>query len=307
METKNFLKEPLFEVIDIYFETFNRFCVALWDDIINNYKHENALCSDLLEEGFYMFLVDTGTLKKRISVELFSNPSSSIIVQHYITDKYNTIKSKEFGLTKWGNSWLPILKDFSFPINPVYLDSSRLAKLCFYEKVLTNGIKNNGQTKELPFSSPSTVKVTIGDFYGTIMQELETSYTTIMQLFPEASAPEKSNIDNDVAKFTKEQERSILQNYQFWNNQNDKMRGQKNIFNNVSQFDFLKMVCDANFSTLNKKGISQRVQYNILVLSRLLGNEWGKRAAEKLGKTLDECGKRTEFGEWETLKTMYLQ
>ena len=103
----------------------------------------------------------------------------------------------------------------------------------------------------------------------------------------------------------KEREDVVLFNFQFWNELSSKEY--KNIFKNITQHRFLEMVCRADFSELNKKGISQRVKYNAFVLSRLLNNdEWGNIAAQNLNTTLVECQKRCEFPEWNLLKKAFL-
>jgi hypothetical protein len=98
-----------------------------------------------------------------------------------------------------------------------------------------------------------------------------------------------------------------LENYNFWKNINTKIEGRANIFKGVSEREFINMIDNADFSQINKKGISQRVRFNVVVLSRILGKEWGEEAIKKLGKTIDECSKRTEFKEYDELKSMYLQ
>jgi hypothetical protein len=98
-----------------------------------------------------------------------------------------------------------------------------------------------------------------------------------------------------------------LKNYQFWNSINDKIQGHANIFKNVTEQQFFEMIDNADFSVINKRNISQRVKYNIVVLSRLLGKEWGEKAAKKLNTTLRDCGKKTEIKEYEDIKGMYLQ
>ena len=108
-------------------------------------------------------------------------------------------------------------------------------------------------------------------------------------------------------ELTKELEKEVLKNFEFWNNQNDKTQGKQNIFKNITQAEFLQMIINADFSQLNKKGISQRVKYNISVLVRILGKEWGENAAQKLNTTIEYCAGRTEFNEHTQLKTMYLQ
>ena len=122
----------------------------------------------------------------------------------------------------------------------------------------------------------------------------------------EFTQKESEKPQQQVIILNKEEERRVLENYQFWQNI-DGVKNNCNIFRDITQQVFLNMVGTADFSSLNKKGISQRVKHNVFILSRLLGEEWGKKAAGKLGKSLRECGKMTSFEEWESLKSMYSQ
>ncbi|MDR2972328.1 MAG: hypothetical protein LBU83_10430 [Bacteroidales bacterium] len=106
-------------------------------------------------------------------------------------------------------------------------------------------------------------------------------------------------------EFSKAQEIKLLENFNFWNGLDE--RYYKNIFKDISQHRFIEMVRTADFSEIHKEGKAQRVRYNICVLSRLLflGKEWGERAAQKLGKSLEECQSKTDFSEHNELKSMY--
>jgi hypothetical protein len=67
------------------------------------------------------------------------------------------------------------------------------------------------------------------------------------------------------------------------------------------------MVQNADFSAIIEEGSSQRVHYNIYILSRVLGKEWGEIAAKNTGaKSLRECDGKTKFYEYSELKKMYL-
>ncbi|KAA6327991.1 hypothetical protein EZS27_023066 [termite gut metagenome] len=99
----------------------------------------------------------------------------------------------------------------------------------------------------------------------------------------------------------------VLKNYEFWSNNNTKIHGRANIFDGINEHEFINMIDKADFSQINKKGTSQRVKYNIFILSQLLGKEWGEEAAKKLHTTIDECRKRTSFAEYDELKSMYTQ
>jgi len=99
----------------------------------------------------------------------------------------------------------------------------------------------------------------------------------------------------------------VLENFKFWNGIDDKVHGRKNIFKGVSEEDFIMMIKTANFKSINKSGRSQRVKFNIYVLSKELDENWGEKAANSLNTTLKECAKRTTFYEYDSLKSMYLQ
>jgi hypothetical protein len=123
----------------------------------------------------------------------------------------------------------------------------------------------------------------------------------------EQAAP-KGNNQNTLDKTTEEK---VLENFNFWNDLETNKEGDRNIFKDITKYEFLEMVHTADFSKISKKGITtQRVQYNVSVLSRLLGKEWGETAAKNIGTTLEVCKKRTDFAmykQYDTLKSMYLQ
>ena len=100
----------------------------------------------------------------------------------------------------------------------------------------------------------------------------------------------------------------VLENYYFWTNENDGIRNKQNIFTNTNPSAFLQMVQAADFSKIHINEKTQRVRYNISVLARKLGKEWGERAATSVGATLAECQRRTDFmrsEKWESLKKMF--
>ncbi|KAA6335652.1 hypothetical protein EZS27_016125 [termite gut metagenome] len=99
----------------------------------------------------------------------------------------------------------------------------------------------------------------------------------------------------------------VMENYNFWNNIDTTKQGRANIFKGISEDEFIDMIDNADFSSLKKYGISQRVEFNIIVLSRILGKEWEKEALKKQGTRIGKCGKRTGFAEHDKLKGMYLQ
>jgi len=123
----------------------------------------------------------------------------------------------------------------------------------------------------------------------------------------EFTQKESEKPQQQVLSLNKEVESRVLENYQFWQDIEGAKKSYNNIFKDVTQQAFLEMICTADFSSLNKKGISQRVKYNVVILSRLLEDDWGEKAAKKLDTTLRECGKMTNFEEWEKIKSMYSQ
>lgn len=147
------------------------------------------------------------------------------------------------------------------------------------------------------------------------------NYINIKGEFP-LTPNEIENIEQDYLNYFREHNRiksthvidaskinysAIINNYIFWNNIEDKSHGFKNIFKGFTQNDFINMILNADFTQINKRGISQRMKFNIHVLSRQLGKDWGEQAANKINSTLEECVKRTEFPEYDSLKSMYLQ
>jgi len=127
----------------------------------------------------------------------------------------------------------------------------------------------------------------------------------ILQAEQELTPPSTPALDNGKLEIDEDK---LLENYQFWKDiENRNTHKYKDIFRNISQNDFLNMIHSADFSTLNKKGVLQRIAYNICVLSRVLGREWGEKSAKSIGKTFEFCQKRTEFLEHNELKNMYLQ
>ena len=147
-------------------------------------------------------------------------------------------------------------------------------------------------------------------------------YEAACYLFEQALEKHKSKNDNqdtstteinnttecsaNIITLDRETEKKVLENFLFWSGL-DK-RKYKNIFKEIKQQTYTEMVQKADFSDLKQHGCSQRVQYNVYVLSKMLNNkEWGEIAAEKLGTTLADCQKRTEFTEHAKLKELFLQ
>jgi len=110
----------------------------------------------------------------------------------------------------------------------------------------------------------------------------------------------------DKFKITKEQETLLLQNFDFWNEKGNNREGTVNIFNNIKKMDFMNMIENADFSTFKKNVV--RVKYNIFVLTRVMGNEWGECACRKLKPTftLKDARKNIKFNEFDKLNEMFL-
>ena len=166
LKTKDFLNEPLFDVIDVFFGTFTLLHLGLMELVWKHNKPKENIPDELEEPN--LFIVDIDTIKKRITIELCNNPNSQVFIQRYITDKYDTIKSD---LAKWDNEFHGY-KSLFFPIKKNYVDNGTFAKSLFFCSVEFWGTKDN--PKEQP---------TIGDFYNKIMKELETGYNAIMAIF----------------------------------------------------------------------------------------------------------------------------
>ena len=97
----------------------------------------------------------------------------------------------------------------------------------------------------------------------------------------------------------------LLKNYNIWQNIKQSRYSQHvNILKGISEVDFLDMVRYAKFMPLleHRKGITQRVRGNIIVLKSVLGKEWAEQAAKNIGTTLAECQKRVSFPEYSLFK-----
>lgn len=116
----------------------------------------------------------------------------------------------------------------------------------------------------------------------------------------------KEGLSSKNDSVLKNKKSELLENYKFWNKVNLKEKNQ-NIFKNIDEDSFFEMVENHDFSRICKKPISQRVKYNIVVLARVLGEEWGEKAAKTLGGTLRTCGKMTSFNERKELDCIYRQ
>jgi len=113
-------------------------------------------------------------------------------------------------------------------------------------------------------------------------------------------------------KITKELENIVLENYKFWDETKNKYKNNPayiNIFDGLSQHQFLEMISNADFSELlNKSSIKQRIGYNVVVLSKIIGNkEWTEQAIKKLNNTIRNLQKNTRFAEYEALKNRFMQ
>lgn len=106
----------------------------------------------------------------------------------------------------------------------------------------------------------------------------------------------------------------LKENYDFW--MTGKMETKqnkvltctigKNIFQNITKEEFLQMIMDMDFTKIYTRGKQGRVQYNIYILTRIMGTDWGNAAAKKIGTTYEQCRKAGSFSEHDNLKHMYL-
>ena len=172
----NFLEEPLFDVIDVYFSTFDSLHLSLMEFIMN-YNTKNDIYSDTIEGDDLMFVVDTNIVKKRIAKEVLNNCNVDII-KNYITDKYNTLKLE---LVAWGDKFHEY-KEFVFSILESYVKATTPKKALFFIDLLSM-VKNEDIPKQ----------PTIGEYYNKIMQELETGYNEIIKLFTANSKPNNND------------------------------------------------------------------------------------------------------------------
>jgi hypothetical protein len=150
----------------------------------------------------------------------------------------------------------------------------------------------------IPATEVNKIKKYI-QYYFEYVSQFEPETTQVRPLRANDEKPQQQPLTYEHSE--------ALINYKFWHDIETKKHGYVNIFKEINENTFFYMIDNADFSTLNKRGISQRVKYNVFILSRLLGNVWGEKASLKLNTTLQECQKRTGFVEHEELKHMYLQ
>jgi hypothetical protein len=100
----------------------------------------------------------------------------------------------------------------------------------------------------------------------------------------------------------------LSHNYNFWKGQ-EKYKSQlnKNIFENYSFDQYIMMIQSNDFTSVFTRGNKDRVKYNIYILSRLLGENWGQINAKTLNCEFKDLTKNTKFIEHMDLKEMYLQ
>jgi hypothetical protein len=121
---------------------------------------------------------------------------------------------------------------------------------------------------------------------------------------------EQSVLQELGIEWTDTLENLALINFEFWNNIEKTLpnRTVSNIFENTTKNAFFKMMHNADFTAIHTKGQTQRVQFNIVVLSRIMGENWGEKAVKKIGaKSLRDCGKKTTFEEHSKLKNMFFE
>jgi len=99
----------------------------------------------------------------------------------------------------------------------------------------------------------------------------------------------------------------LSENYNFWKSQEKyKFQPKKNIFQNYSFDQYITMIQNYDFTSVFIRGNKDRVKYNIYILSRLLGEDWGQITAKKLNCDFKDLTKNTKFIEHTDLKDMYL-
>ena len=107
-------------------------------------------------------------------------------------------------------------------------------------------------------------------------------------------------------KLTIELEQKVLKVFQFWKEHDDHVYGQKNIFKETNQSEFFQMIINADFSALyNRKGIKHRIGYTLVILARILGDEWSDKAMHNINSTIRELQKHTDFCEFADLKEAF--
>jgi len=89
--------------------------------------------------------------------------------------------------------------------------------------------------------------------------------------------------------------------FQIWNDMPNLKDGYVNIFNGMSETDFINMLNTKDFSKVLKKRNTNRIAYTIYKLSEIMGSDWGEIAAKSINLSLSNCQKRTSFNEKDTL------
>lgn len=101
---------------------------------------------------------------------------------------------------------------------------------------------------------------------------------------------------------------ALKENYNFWLDKGKNKRTLSvNIFEHISFDEFIQMISNYDFNKVNIRGNKGRIAYNIYIISRLLGKEWGELAAKKLNYEFKYLTKQTKFYEYDDLKKMYLK
>lgn len=98
----------------------------------------------------------------------------------------------------------------------------------------------------------------------------------------------------------------LKENYEFWKEKEANIiETTCNIFDGYDFDKFIEMIQKHDFSPIFVQGNKDRVRYNIYIISRYLGEEWGQRSAEKLKCNFKDLTKNVKFVEYEELKKMY--
>lgn len=102
----------------------------------------------------------------------------------------------------------------------------------------------------------------------------------------------------------------LKRNYDFWLEKEydeDKNKDNlKNIFKGYSFDNYINMISNYDFTKVYKRGQKGRVEYNITIIARVMGEDWGKLAANILHCEYANLNKNSNFDEYDELKNMYL-
>jgi len=282
-------------------------------EALNTTRLFNKSFSDFLEEVRQDYLFDKYGGELAVGTKILQSELKNYLSR--ITNNFEDADSVVCDINLWEVTAFVVEKrqptEYDLPIIfIIYRILLEQIEERFYDRTLEN-LKKDSNYKVMYFENPEDFPDTKSNI---LLESQKKGYNRAVENFnslqqdTKRTKTETSLMPTTDDKYTldKELEAEVLKNYHFWNEVNDLSHGKKNIFKNTTQHQFITMVENADFTSINKQGHSQRVKYNIVVLARILGDEWGEKAAKKLGTTLRECGKLTDFYEHGTIKNMYL-